>query len=169
MADLVVEDQTGLPNANCYVSVKEFTDFAELNGIAYDDKDEDELAIFIVKATNFIDSFETQMIGKRLNPEQALAFPRIKTKSCSGSMYLYDMRNLKKALFYCVEAQCSGFSLLPISVSKDDIIKKEKIDTLEVQYHEKLLDDVMLGRFPMVERYLSLYLIQNSYSLQVER
>ena len=79
------------------------------------------------------------------------------------------MRNLKKALFYAVEAQSLGFSLLPVNVSKDDIIKKEKIDVLEVQYSEDMLTEVLFGKFPMVERYLNQYLVNNGFTLSVGR
>ena len=169
MATLIVEDNTGLINANVYASVDEFRQFAELNGIKIENVENEQIAIYLVRATNFIDSLENRMIGKRLNPEQALAFPRQQLNSCSGNPHLYDMRNLKKALFYAVEAQCLGFSLLPVNVSKDDIIKKEKIDVLEVQYSEDMLTDVLFGKFPMVERYLSQYLISNGYTLSVGR
>lgn len=169
MANLIVEDNTGLTDANVYASVKDFVKFAELNGMNIDDVDDDQLAIYLVRATNFIDSLENRMVGKRLNPEQALAFPRQFTNSCSGNPHLYDMRGLVKALFYCVEAQCLGFNLLPINISKEDIIKKEKIDVLEVQYSEDLLTDVLFGKFPMVERYLSTYLINNGHNLSVGR
>lgn len=169
MAKLIVEDRTGLIDSNVYASVDEFRTFAELNGMDVEDVDDDQLAIYLVRATNFIDSLEPQMVGKRLNPEQALAFPRQRFNSCSGNPHLYDMRNLVKALFYCVEAQCLGFSLLPINVSKDDIIKKEKIDVLEVQYSEDMLTSVIFGKFPMVERFLSQYLIQSGGTLTVGR
>ena len=109
------------------------------------------------------------MLGKRLNPQQELAFPRYRNSSCGGSKHLYDIRGIKKALFYAVEAQCLGFNLLPVNVGKDDIIKKEKIDVLEVQYSEDQLENVILGKFPMVERYLSPYLQSYGYTLSVGR
>lgn len=168
MATLIVEDKTGLPNANVYASVEDFRTFAELNGIEID-VDDEQLAIYLVRGTNFIDSLESRMVGKRLNPEQALSFPRQRTNLCTGNPHLYDMRNLVKALFYCVEAQCAGFSLLPINISKDDIVKKEKIDVLEVQYAESMFSEVLFGKFPLVERYLSSYLVANGYNLSVGR
>lgn len=169
MATLIVEDKTGLVDANVYASVDEFREFAELNGMDVEDVEDDQVAIYLVRATNFIDSLESQMVGKRLNPEQSLAFPRQRSNSCTGNPHLYDMRGLIKALFYCVEAQSLGFSLLPVNISKDDIIKKEKIDVLEVQYSEDMLANVLFGKFPMVERYLTPYLISNGYSLSVGR
>lgn len=170
MANLIVEDKTGLENANVYVSVEDFKTFAELNGIELDQTD-DELAVFLVKATNFIDSFEQQMVGKRLNPTQGLAFPRTHKSACNGSAlkHLYDMQSLTKAVMYAVEAQVLGFSLLPTAINKTDIVKKEKIDVLEVQYAESLMDEVLLGKFPKIERYLSPYLIKLGYNLSVGR
>ena len=141
MANLIVEDLTGLTNSNVYATVEQFKEFAELNGLKVDNVDDDQLAIYLVRATNFIDSLESQMVGKRLNPEQALAFPRRLSNSCSDNPHLYDMRGLVKALFYCAEAQSLGFNLLPVNISKDDIIKKEKIDVLEVQYSEDMLSE----------------------------
>lgn len=169
MAILIVEDNTGLVNANTYASVNEFHQFAELNGMNIENIEDDQLAVYLVRATNFIDSLENRMVGKRLNPKQSLAFPRQQLNSCSGNPHLYDIRNLKKALFYAVEAQSLGFSLLPVNVSKDDIIKKEKIDVLEVQYSEDMLTEVLFGKFPMVERYLNQYLINTGFSLSVGR
>ena len=169
MADLIVENNTGLTNANVYASVDSFKNFAELNGIDIENIEDDKLAIYLVRATNFIDSLESQMVGKRLSPEQSLAFPRKRQSSCSGSPHLYDMRGLIKALYYCVEAQCLGFSLLPVNISKDDIIKKEKIDVLEVQYSEDMLTEVLFGKFPMVERFLTPYLQQFGGTLTVGR
>lgn len=169
MATLIVEDNTGLVDANVYASVDEFRQFAKLNGMETEDVEDEQVAIYLVRATNFIDSLENRMVGKRLNPEQALAFPRQQLNSCSGNPHLYDMRNLKKALFYAVEAQSLGFSLLPVNVSKDDIIKKEKIDVLEVQYSEDMLTEVLFGKFPMVERYLNQYLVNNGFTLSVGR
>ena len=166
MATLIVEDGTGLANSNVYASVEQFKEFAELNGIVVDTIDDSQLAIYLVRGTNFIDGLETQMVGKRLNLEQSLSFPR--TRSCSVS-HLYDMRALIKALFYCVEAQCLGFSLLPVNISKDDMIKKEKVDVLEVQYSEDLLSEAVLGKFPMIERYLSSYFSNKQHNLSVGR
>lgn len=168
MANLIVEDKTGLPDANVYIGIADFKEFAILNGIDCEGFSDDQLAVFLVRATNFVDSFESKLVGKRLNPQQALAFPRVQPKTCNG-MHLYDMRNWVKAVCYCVEVQCKGFSLLPVKIEKDDIVKKETIQVLEVQYDDKLLPDVILGKFPMVERYLSEYIVTLDYSLKVGR
>ena len=169
MANLIVEDKTGLETSNVYASVREFQKFAELIGLAIDDIDDDQLAVFLVRATHFIDSLEPDFVGKRLNPMQALAFPRVES-NCGHIKHLYDMRGLTKALFYAVEAQCLGFSLLPTSITRDDIVTKEKIEgALEVQYDSSSFKDVLFGKFPMVERYLRPYLKNTKGVVEVGR
>lgn len=170
MADLVIENSTGLSNANSYCSLAEYKDFAELNG--YDaDQTDPELAIFLVRATNFIDSFEDVFVGKRLNPSQALAFPRKAIGfSCNDDPHLYSMNSLKKAVMYGVVAQVEGFSLLPTQISKDDFISKEKIEgAIEVQYSSEYFSKNLLAKFPMIERCLSEYITNNQSQLQVSR
>lgn len=169
MANLIIEDGTGLSNANSYISLVEFKNFANLNGIDLSKFNDGELAVFIIRATNYINSFENKMVGKRLNLEQSLAFPRVALNSCDGNPHLYNMRNLKMAVMYAVEVQMAGFSLLPITITKDDIITKEKIGVLEVKYSDDLLNNISVGKFPMVERFLSEYLVSYSFMLAVSR
>lgn len=170
MADLIVEDMTGLENANSYVSIDEYKSFAELNG--YDLDDDKDLAIYLVRATNFVDGFENKFLGKRLSPLQSLAFPRSidKDNFCGEVSRLYSMQNLKKAVMFAVVAQSQGLSLLPISVSKDDFVSREKIEgAIDVQYSSEYFSNNLLIKFPMVERYLSEYFVNNSYNLSVGR
>lgn len=167
--NIIVEDLTGLDNANVYCSIEEYKQFAELNG--YDLPEDDEIAIFLVRASNFIDSNEKHFVGKRLNPSQALAFPRVYDGYfCGKTPHLYSMHNLKKAVLYAVYAQSEGFNLLPISVSKDDFVSKEKIEgAIEVQYSSEYFSKNLIAKFPMVEKYLSEYIISLGGQLKVIR
>ena len=170
MAKLIIETGNGLESANAYVSLKEVRNFSELNGISLPDGD-DDLAILIVKATNYIDSLESQFVGKRLLPEQNLAFPRVLGQSCNNSsVRLADMRNLKKAVFYAIEVLALGNNLMPTMVSRDDIVTKEKIDgAIEVAYSESNMKHVLLPQFPMIARYLADYLQPSSGQVRVGR
>lgn len=170
MVKLIVETGVGLESANAYVSVREVRNFSERNGISLPD-DDDDLAILVVKATNYIDSLESQFVGKRLLPEQNLAFPRILGRSCdNSSVRLADMRNLKKAVFYAIEVLALGNNLMPTMVSRDDIVTKEKIDgAIEVTYSDSNMKYVLLPQFPMIARYLADYLQQSSGQVRVGR
>lgn len=167
--NIIKEDLTGLENANSYCSVDEYKQFAELNG--YDLPDENEIAIFLIRATNFIDSNENKFVGKRLNPLQALAFPRIYDGySCSKKQHLYSMLNLKKAVLYAVYAQSQGFNLLPTTISKDDFVSKEKIEgAIEVQYSSEYFSKNLIAQMPIVEQYLSEYINNKAGQLKVVR
>ena len=168
MAELIVEDMTGLENANSYCSMAEYRTFAELND--HDPLEDKDLAVFLARATNFVDSLENSFVGKRLNSSQSLAFPRVIEGSCSKTPHLYPMSNLKKAVLYAVVAQSEGFSLLPTTISKDDYISKEKIEgALEVQYSSEYFSKNVLSKFPIIERYLTEYLSSNVTQLSIYR
>lgn len=167
--NIIKEDLTGLENANSYCSIDDYKQFAELNG--YENPTDNDIAIFLVRATNFIDSSENNFVGKRLNPSQALAFPRVYDGySCSGKLRLYSMHNLKKAVLYAVYAQSEGFNLLPTTISKDDFVSKEKIEgAIEVQYSSEYFSKNLIAQMPIVEQYLSEYFNNKAGQLKVVR
>ena len=110
MVNLVVEDGTGLENANSYISVADLRQFALENGIDLESEEDEQLAIYLIRSTNFIDSVEYRFVGTRLSVTQSLAFPRV--KKCNR-LHLYDMRNLRKAICFAVEVLAKGESLVP--------------------------------------------------------
>ena len=70
---LVVEDGTGLSNANAYVSVAEVTTYAGDRGLTFTTGNPAEQAI--TKTTDYIDS-AFKFLGVRKSATQALAWPR---------------------------------------------------------------------------------------------
>lgn len=72
---LIVEDGSGLPNSNAYVSVEGLREWADARGIELPESG-DDVARFIIRATDYIETFECEFCGKRLVDTQALAFPR---------------------------------------------------------------------------------------------
>lgn len=170
MTNLIVEDQTGLPNANSYCSADEYREFALLHG--YGEIEDDRLVNYLARATHFIDSYESIFVGKRLSPSQALAFPRVRTGySCNDEQkHLYSMSNLKKAILYAVVGQNEGLNLLPTQVSKDDFITKEKIEgAVEVQYSSDYGKNSLFAKYPMIDRLMSEYIMSNNHQLEVSR
>lgn len=169
MVNLVVENGTGLDNANAYVGIDQARHFALENDMEFPE-DDDELAILLIRATNFFDSFENSFVGTRLSPTQQLAFPRA---SDCNRLHLYDMRNLQKALMYAVEVLATGESLVPKKLEKEDYVKKEKLDVLEVQYDSdyfKSLGSVdLLSKYPMIYNYMRGYIRSMGYSVKVGR
>ena len=170
MVNLVVENGTGLETANSYVSVDEFRKYAFDNGIDVESEDDDQLAIYLIKSTNFIDSLEYRFVGTRLSAAQSLAFPRF--KGCSRS-HLYDLRNLKKAVCLAVEVLANGESLVPTKLEKDDFVESEQIDVLKVKYNSAYFQNAgkfdILAKHPLIGNYIRGYLKGANFNPTVGR
>ena len=74
----VVEDGTGLPDANSYVSVQEYRDYFSDRGIDVLSETDLEIEGRLVRGTDFID-LQYAFLGTTSYNIQALQFPRIAT------------------------------------------------------------------------------------------
>lgn len=72
----VVEDGTGLPNSNSYVTVLEYRDYYADRGIDKSSETDAEIEGYLVRATEFID-LTYKFKGEILVSTQALEFPRL--------------------------------------------------------------------------------------------
>ena len=74
----VLEDETGLDDANAYISVDEFQAYWSDRGFKHNTFSDKQIETAIVKATDFIESrFRTKFLGRREFDGQALSFPRL--------------------------------------------------------------------------------------------
>ena len=132
---LVVENGTGLPDANSYCdldfaieycTMKGYTDWLKLS--------ENQQKIFIIRGTEFVDNFYTWK-GIRHKQSQSMAFPR--DDIYDDDRYPVDgiPDKLKKA---CIEAAflnaSSSANTLFSTKDENGKVKKQKVDTLEVEY-----------------------------------
>lgn len=78
MTALVVEDGSGLPNSDSYVSVEDAVAYAVAHGIAFSDADDDAASAALRRSTAWIDStYRTRFTGYRtFRRSQALEWPR---------------------------------------------------------------------------------------------
>lgn len=75
---LIVEDGTGLPNAESYVSEATFKAYADAHGFNYSSFSDTQIEQAARRATQFIDSYRFRFPGYRTNRRlQALEWPRI--------------------------------------------------------------------------------------------
>jgi hypothetical protein len=72
----VVEDGTGLANANSYVTVLEYIDYYADRGIDKTSETDDQIQGYLVQGTAFIDLTYT-FCGDKLTTTQSLKFPRL--------------------------------------------------------------------------------------------
>lgn len=74
---LIVEDNTGLENADSYVSVEECSEYFDKygGGDAFYQAEDKVKERALRSATRFVDSL-IRWVGQKFNPDQALQFPR---------------------------------------------------------------------------------------------
>lgn len=134
----VVEDGTGIHNSNSYCDLDFAVEYAVMKGYdSWNELSEEQQKVFLIRGTEYIDNFYNWK-GRRRTQDQAMSFPRVE---------LYDLDRfevrgipiaLKKA---CVEAaflnsQSTETTLFSTSDTNGDV-KKQKVDSLEVEYFQK--------------------------------
>lgn len=131
----VVEDGTGLPNANSYCDLDYALEYCVSKGYTnWLTLTEDMQKIYIIRGTEFVDNFYNWK-GRRGSQSQSMAFPRLDLFDEDH----YEVRGvpdkLKKA---CIEAaflnSSSGSDTLFTTKDENGAIKRQKVDSLEVEY-----------------------------------
>ena len=128
---IVVEDGTGVVDANSYISVDEVKAFAALRGIALPAADGD-IEILLIKAMDFIESYRDEFKGVKTVSDQSLQWPRIGVQ--------VDGYDISEAVIPKVlkDAQCqlatdaNTQDLMPTGTGREVI--GEKVDVIEVTY-----------------------------------
>lgn len=140
--ELIVEDGTGLINSNTYSTIVEARSYAINRGITLSVND-DDVAIQLIKAADYINSLECEFKSLRLKDSQALSFPRVNIGLPNA---------VKNAQMQAVIEQANGFDLMP-TITASNYITKEKVGDLEITY----ADPIQAGMrpiFPLIESLL---------------
>lgn len=132
---IVVEDGSNVTNANSFASIAEARSYALERGVTLSLID-DEVAVLLIKAKDYLESFANRYQGTLANQSQALQWPRI-------DVYLYasDLpfasnaipKELKYAQCSAVLAIFNGIDIMP-SYSTIDSIVEEKIGPISTKY-----------------------------------
>jgi hypothetical protein len=85
---LIVEDGTGLADADSYISLVDARAYALKYGYTLP-VDDTQADIFMRKAALYVDLFEGSYSGERLVDTQALAWPRVNSYKCAGRDQIY--------------------------------------------------------------------------------
>jgi len=129
---LIIEDGTGVDNANSYITVAEARAFASLRSLILPSSDS-EVEVLIVKAFDYLESLDYK--GNHANPPQSAEFPRrdlyLQGVLFSESQIPYKLKQAQSQLTY----EAVNIDLQPTGNGKEVI--KEKVDVVEVQYSEK--------------------------------
>jgi hypothetical protein len=148
---LIVEDGTGLENADSYVSLADARTLATSRGIVLS-ADDTELSQQLVSAADRVTSYEGQFTGQRVTGEQGLSYPRnnsfrygttIANTSIPKELKLAQV-TLAGMLEAGVEVWAQGF----------DGVKSEKIGPLQIEYADDKAASVGNPDLPQIESIL---------------
>ena len=129
---LIIEDGTGVDNANSYISVAEARSFASLRSLILPASDS-AVEVVIVKAFDYLESLDYK--GNHANPPQSAEFPR-RDLYLQGVLFAQnEIPNKLKQAQSQLTYEAVNTDLQPTGNGKEVI--KEKVDVVEVQYSEK--------------------------------
>ena len=128
----IVEDSTGLPNANSLASVQDFKDYYSLRNVNISTLTDTQIEGFLVLGTDYIVQ-KYDFKGSKLKDTQSLPFPRVVNNETIFP------NNVKYATILLAFKSQNG-SLLADSQQQ---FKKEKVDVLEVEYMDGSSSEVV--------------------------
>lgn len=138
---LIVEDGTGLPDANSYCDLDEIRSYAADRGVALSSDDAIIIA-FAIKATDYLESYAELFVGKPANLTQSLSWPRKWVMQDQSNPLPDDVipQKLKDAESQLCIEQNNGVNLFPTTdpATTGGFVVREKIDVIETQYSERI-------------------------------
>lgn len=139
-SSLILEDGTGVTNANAYVSATAVRAYATLRGVALPAiADPDPVEILIIKATDYLESLAYIMFSAVVT--QALSWPR--TRIChepDPTKFLMPTKIVNAQCQLVLEQFMNDIVLLPSTPggAAGQFVIREKVDVIETQYSERL-------------------------------
>lgn len=148
---LVIENGTGLPNAEAYSSVADCSDWAvKYYGHSLTGSDADKEAA-IRRAVAYMDGLRWK--GTRTTGRvQALAWPRSGVPDCEGSTIAANSipQEVIFAQHVLARAEFQSPGILSPSVTLGAVTKREKVDVIEVEYDTSRLQGTADELRPLV-------------------
>ena len=128
---LIVEDGTGLLDADAYVSVAQFKEWCGNRGYRWEEAEDFQIEEQLRLATGWIDTYQRYK-GTRLKAEQTLEFPRDNLVDWSSHTILGVPHRVKQA---CCELAFKGLSE-PLYVDQDrgGMTTSESVGPISVSY-----------------------------------
>lgn len=156
--NLIVEDGSCVPNANCYVSLDYADEYMKNTGrtswAALSDNDKKS---YLINATNYIDRTYSKLGWKgykKYRRQQALCFPRVELYDKDGYEVEDIPEELKKAV--CEAGFIATSSTLFTVKDASGTVKRQKVDVLEVEYYsEDKTSGGYISRFTILDDFLA--------------
>ena len=130
---MIVENGTGLPNADSYVSVEFADSYFSARGVSgWVALTTEQKEQFLIRATDFIDSIY-QWCGRKATSEQSLRFPRVNLIDYEGQKVEGIPTCLKQAVCDAAQLVSNGTELFQTKNENGDVVS-ETITTLSFTY-----------------------------------
>lgn len=146
---LIVENGTGMDDAESYVSVADLDAYAAARGWVMTSYTETGKEVALRLAAQWIDTWRRYK-GTRLTAAQALEFPRLGLVDWSGFEIAGVPKRVKDAAAELAYRSLSGTSLAP-DQGRDAFVTKEQVGPLSVSYADNAPQSTV---FAIVERLL---------------
>ena len=134
---LIVEDGSGVEDANSYITLSEARDIAAMRGITLSAEDT-ELTPQLVVSADRLNSYESRFTGERSTADQGLSYPRTRsTRFCK----IYPDNKIPKEL-KLAQVVLAGFLQSGIDVWASPInegVTREKVGPIEIEYAEAII------------------------------
>lgn len=130
---IIVEDGTGVENANSYATLVELLAFAEARGVLSIADDAEISEPYLIKAMDYIEPLGVRFKGCKATAEQALQWPRIGVV-LHGHDFAEDAipRELKQAQMRLAMEIAAGVDVQP--TTEGQAVLREKVGPLETEY-----------------------------------
>ena len=132
---ITIEDGSNVANANSFVTIAEVRAYAAERGVSLSATD-DDVAVQIIKAKDYLESFANRYQGEIANENQSLQWPRIDVY-ISGSETAFPSNAIPKQL---KAAQCAtvlaineGVDIMP-NYSAADFVVEEQVGPIKTKY-----------------------------------
>lgn len=131
---IIVEDGSGVANANSYVSVADAKVWLTARGLAFTSNDDTVIGTLLIKAMDLLESFRARFKGAKTSSTQSLQWPRynvyIDNVEVDDDVIPVELVSAQVQLAY--EAQT--VELQPTGTGQE--ILKEKVGPIETEYAE---------------------------------
>lgn len=137
---LIVEDGTGVANANSYTTLSQARAYALLRGIVLS-ADDSILTAQIILATDYLESFALQYVGQPTSYTQSLSWPRKSVQFDPDNPYPSNAipPQLISAQCQAVIEEFNGITLQPsVDRSQGGFVTESKVGPLDTKYSEKI-------------------------------
>jgi len=168
MADLIVEDGSGIQNADTLISTEDFASFCDKRGVSIDST---KAGALLVKAMDLLTTYEPDFQGSRTVATQALPFPRKgMILDASQPDVVWPENEIPKCVIW---AQCfaaiaafEGVDLLPVQQNGKVLVRK-KTAVIEKEWAFDPNSDT-IPTIPLVDSSLAPVLKDNGASGYIE-